>query len=313
MTADPGAAEPARPGRLARWQRRAGALWDRVLEVRPETPLVDAGFEVAERDLRRGGPLLAGALAFRLFLVLVPLTLILVAGLGFLSADGTAETGRVLDLSDAVVATMEQAGAAAQRGRWVTLVVGVVALVLAVRSLVRALHLTHLLAWGLEPSPIRNQLRALLVGLAGVAATFAFGVVAQWVRARTPGAGIIASGLLGLAVAGMWLAVEVGLPRAEGARWSDLLPGAVLVGVASQALHAVTVFYFVGRVQRMNETYGPLGVAVVLLLWLYILGRAAVGSAMLNATLYDRRSRGLRNYAPIDRGLFRLGTDQGER
>jgi uncharacterized BrkB/YihY/UPF0761 family membrane protein len=54
-------------------------------------------------------------------------------------------------------------------------------------------------------------------------------------------------------------------------------------------------------------------VAVVLLLWLYILGRAAVGSAMLNATLYDRRSRGLSNYAPIDRGLFRLGTDQGER
>ena len=135
-----------------------------MLDVRPETPLVDAGFEVAERDLRRGGPLPAGALALRLLLVLLPLTLILVAG-----------------------------------------------------------------------------------------------VAAQWVRARTPGAGILASGLLGLAVAGMWLAVELMLPRAEGAGWADLLPGAVLVGVASQALHGVTVFYFVGRVQRMNETYAPLG------------------------------------------------------
>ncbi|MCB1269630.1 MAG: hypothetical protein KDB19_16030, partial [Microthrixaceae bacterium] len=68
---------------------------------------------------------------------------------------------------------------------------------------------------------------------------------------------------------------------------------------------AVTVFYFAGRVSRMSETYGPLGVAIVALLWLYLIGRLMVSAAVINATLWDRHQRGVPSWAPIDLSLFR--------
>jgi hypothetical protein len=60
-----------------------------------------------------------------------------------------------------------------------------------------------------------------------------------------------------------------------------------------------------GALAAMSATYGPLGVAIVLLLWLYLSGRVMVASAMLNATLWDRRRRGERNYGPLDLRSFR--------
>lgn len=292
----------ARVGRVRDGARRG---WERVVEVRPDTPVLDAGFEVVERDSERAGGMLAGALAFRLFLVLVPLALVIVAGLGFVSASQTRDAGDTLDLSDAVLSTMEDAGRAAEQGRWITLLVGLGALVLAIRALIKALRITHRLAWNLGPAPLRRQVGATMAGLGVLVALFGVGVLAQWVRSRTPGAGIGASMVIGIMLGAIWLGIERLLPRAEGSGWKDLLPGAVLVGVLSQALHAVTVFYFAGRVTRASDTYGPLGVAAVALLWLYLLGRTAVAAAMLNATLYDRRTRGLRNYAPLDLDLIR--------
>lgn len=67
------------------WARRTtGGVVERVERARPETPLIDTGYEIHERDSSIAGGMLAGAIAFRLFLVMVPLLLILVAGLGFL-------------------------------------------------------------------------------------------------------------------------------------------------------------------------------------------------------------------------------------
>jgi uncharacterized BrkB/YihY/UPF0761 family membrane protein len=42
-------------------------------------------------------------------------------------------------------------------------------------------------------------------------------------------------------------------------------------------------------VARKTSTYGAVGVALAVLLWVYILGRIMVGSAGLNAALWYRR------------------------
>jgi hypothetical protein len=52
---------------------------------------VDAVFEMAERDSEVGGGIIAGALAYRLFIWLLPLALIAVAGLG-IAADASSES-----------------------------------------------------------------------------------------------------------------------------------------------------------------------------------------------------------------------------
>jgi uncharacterized BrkB/YihY/UPF0761 family membrane protein len=68
------------------------------------------------------------------------------------------------------------------------------------------------------------------------------------------------------------------------------VPGAILVSAGLQVLQLVTVLYVTPRLDSATAAYGALGVALVLLLWLYMLGRLVIASAMLNATLWERRS-----------------------
>jgi uncharacterized BrkB/YihY/UPF0761 family membrane protein len=87
----------------------------------------------------------------------------------------------------------------------------------------------------------------------------------------------------------LWLAASMGLPHAEDVRWRDLVPGAILLAVGGQVLHLVSVFYLADRIESASELYGALGAASAVLLWLYLIGRLVVGSAVLNATLWARR------------------------
>ncbi len=289
-------------------RERVGDVVDRVVAARPDAPIVDAGFEVYERDSRIAGGMLAGAIAFRLFLLLVPLLLILVAGLGFLhTSDSDRRASTELGFSQALVDTMSTVGANAADGRWITLWIGLVAAVLAIRTLIKSLRVVHNLAWGMQRKVSANQPLVVLAGVGVVVLVLSYTVAGQWIRARTPGGGVLASAVIGAGGVAVWLLVEILLPRPDDVPWTALVPGAVLVGVATQALHAATVFYFAGRVARMSETYGPLGVAIVTLLWLYLLGRMIVASAVLNASLWDRRSRGVPTWSPIDMSLFRSG------
>ena len=308
-----GSGDGSEVGRIGRARARVdGArshavdVVERVVAARPDTPLIDTGFEIYEKDSRIAGGMLAGAIAFRLFLLLVPLLLILVAGLGFLHvSDAEKSATDQLDLSDALVGTMQTVGETAARGRWITLWVGLVATAFAVRTLIKSLRIVHNLAWGTSRKASVNHPLPILAGLGVTAAVVAYAVIAQWLRSRTPGGGILVSAVIGAGAVALWLLVERLLPRAEGTSWWDILPGAVLVGVGLQALHAVTIFYFAGRVARMSETYGPLGVAIVALLWLYFLGRLIVSAAVLNASLWERRQREVPIWSPIDLSLFR--------
>lgn len=285
---------------------RAALVAERVVSARPEAPLIDTGFELYERDSRIAGGMLAGAIAFRLFLLVVPLLLVLVAGLGFLHASNAeGSTSRGLGLSGALVDTISTVGANAARGRWVTLLVGLGATLVAVRTMIKTLRIAHNLAWGTRRKASANRPLDVIVGAGVVALVVVYVIGAQWLRTHTPGGGILISVVIGAGAATAWLLIEVLLPRAEGAPWTALIPGAVLVGVMTQALHAVTVFYFAGRVSRMSVTYGPLGVAIVTLLWLYLLGRMMIASAVLNAGIWDRRDRGVAIWSPIDVSLFR--------
>ena len=135
--------------RVDRTRGQVADVAERVVAARPDTPLIDTAFEVYERDSRIAGGMLAGAIAFRLFLLLVPLLLILVAGLGFLHlSDAERATSQQLDLSEALVSTMQTVGENAARGRWITLWVGLVAAVFAIRTMIKSLRIVHNLAWG---------------------------------------------------------------------------------------------------------------------------------------------------------------------
>jgi uncharacterized BrkB/YihY/UPF0761 family membrane protein len=110
---------------------------------------------------------------------------------------------------------------------------------------------------------------------------------AYWLRQESPGLGLAVTLAIFLMYAALWLVVSLALPHAD-APWHRLLPGALFAAVGAQVLHLVTIFYLAGKVQSSSELYGGLGAAAAILLWLYLIGRLAVGAALINAALWQR-------------------------
>lgn len=267
----------------------------RLERSRVERPLIDITLETVDRDNSAGGGLLAGALAFRLFLTALPLVLVLVSLLGFLfdldpSAPG--DTVENIGIGTAAARSVASSAEMARQGRWLTFAVGFFALVVALRTLIKSMRLVHVLAWRLPLTKLRNIVRAVVVALGVIVAMLLVAGATTWLRNRTPGGGVTLSLILVVLWTVVWTGIELLLPRADDTPWFVVVPGGVLLGVGTQVLHAATVFYFAGKVSSMSDTYGPLGAAVVALLWFYFFGRVFVYAAMLNATVWERYQRG---------------------
>ena len=86
-------------------------------------------------------------------------------------------------------------------------------------------------------------------------------------------------------VAVLALIYHFGLPRWQP--WYRVLPGAALATVLW--LLATEVFgWYVVNFADYNQIYGPLGVAIALLVWLYIISFIVLIGAEFNALIYPR-------------------------
>lgn len=286
----PGAIEPSREPLRRRLASLQAELPERAAHVRERLPWVDAAFATAERELAAAGGLIAGGLAYRFFLWLVPFGLVCASLLGVV-VDYDRESVEEAADEFGIGATSVSSAAQAVEGDWrvLALLSGVVLLLWFSIGVVRALRLSYSLAWGLErPRGVRRPLHGALAlnGLV-VGGVLLFGLLA-WLR-ETLGVGALlaAVALLALQVAFALFVMTLLPSRAESPR--DLLPGAVLVAVGNQLVHVAVAFYFVPRLERSSEVYGALGTATVLLVWLYVVARLLTGAAFLNATLWERR------------------------
>jgi uncharacterized BrkB/YihY/UPF0761 family membrane protein len=266
-------------------------------EARSYVPGLQTAVDVMQRDRLLGGELLAGAVAFRMFVYLVPLSLLSVSALGFLAAsnaESPEDAARSVGISAVTAQSVAEGAEAAKGTRWVALVIGVWALYLASVALARALRVSHALAWR-DPVPrMKKTWRAALIVIGGTIPVVAVNAGLNKARSEASGLGLGFTLAAVLVFGGMWLGVSVLLPHRD-APWTALLPGAVLFGVGAQVLHLVTVYYIAGKLTSSSELYGPLGAAIAILTWGYFFGRLAVGSAMLNAMLWERRSSATAN------------------
>jgi uncharacterized BrkB/YihY/UPF0761 family membrane protein len=284
--------------RRARLRRSIDTTVDRATTTaetaRGRWTAVDVAFTVRDRDQRVVGSVLAGAIAFRLFVYLLPLFLAVVTLLGLLvSLDDTApeEAGDGLGMSHYLVESVGTAARESHRSLWVLVPLALWAIYSAGVGAVKVLRAIHALAWG---RPVERLPRSALaaVGAFGCAvAVLAVVAATQALRERSAGLGVGFSLAEVVLLVGLWWVVSHALPRDPAAGWWALLPGAVLVGVGAWGLHLLSVYVLARRVASASELYGSLGVAAALLAWLYLLGRLMVASAMLNATLWERRPR----------------------
>ena len=63
------------------------------------------------------------------------------------------------------------------------------------------------------------------------------------------------------------------------------------MAIGADVLQLLTTYWIGHLVARKTSTYGAVGIALAVLLWVYILGRIMVGSAGLNAALWYRREK----------------------
>ena len=262
-----------------------------TLTTRQRVPGADAGFEAFQRELALGGGLLAGGLAYRLFLWLLPIGLVGAQSLGIwldVNDDSVEDAAQDLGIGAAAIASAAKAVEASQSNRILLLITGLVLLAWFSLGFVRALQLAYALAWGLPRPKLRKPLYAVILFNGLLLTMAAAGAGLTWLREALGLLGIL--GVLattafeaGVATRVMWL-----LPR-RAERWQELVPGALLVSVGTQLVSVAVVFYFAPRIGRYSELYGALGTAAVLLVWLYVLARLITAGAFLNATLWERR------------------------
>ena len=296
--------EPASPpGRVAGFKdkseelrERADETWKRVEAARSQKPFVDVAFETYERDRDHLGPLLSAAIAFRLFLVFVPFVALGMIVLGFFDFEAS-------DLRNAglVGLTAQSITASGNQPLWsqlLTLIVVVWAMLLAARSLVKALRLTHAVAWDLERRPLKDTTKTALWVLAVAALALMATGVARQLRQISDALGLVATISVFVIYLATWLAVSKILPRPDGTSWITMLPGSALFALGAQVFQLAVVFWIVPRIDNAQDHYGALGLAIVLLGGIYLIGRLMVVAAFLNATLWFRTRR-LAEAAPL--------------
>ncbi len=255
-------------------------------------PGVDTAFQLYERDEAIHGSIFASAVAFRLFLWMLPLTLVAVAGLGFLRAGGASaeKTLNKVGISAISASSISSTLSTSSTSRWWAAIVGIVFLYPTSVALAKVVHRSHAVAWGDERTKLRSKWRAAaFVVFAGVVVLLLTGVAAR-VRVLS-GPGLIVRIGLVAAYSAAWFGVARLLPHRD-APWSALVPGAVLVGVGNAALHFFIVVYVARHLASATRLYGTLGSAAALLSFLYLIGRLVVASATLNASLWDRHLAG---------------------
>ena len=273
-------------------EERGRQLNDRAQAERRRHRSVDAIFEMVDRDSTIGGGLLAGALAYRFFILLLPLALVAVAGLG-VAADAAHESPEEAAGSAGLAGLVSNsvASAASSSARWYALIVGLIALVWVSRGFFRAVIVTHRLVWlDVRETAPKPTVLASLKFLALLLLFEALFPVSAYVREQSFALGLLVALLMALPFAGIWLLLELRLPHRE-APWTALVPGALVMGVGVQVLHAGIAYFLVPLALNKQGTYGALGIAAAMLLALFFFGRLIVGSAVVNATLWERRGR----------------------
>ena len=155
--ARPEVAPPSRESvkeRVAHLRERAERTRAGIEARRADSASIATAFEAVERDAQSGGGVLAAAVAFRLFMFLVPYAFVMVTGFGLASTAAGQDPGdaaRSAGIGGLLASAVASTSTLSLANRIVALVVGGFALALTARSLVGVLWIVHRLIWRVQP------------------------------------------------------------------------------------------------------------------------------------------------------------------
>lgn len=288
---------PAGDTRIERIRARAIELAHRATTWGPFEPVAEIGWRTLRRDASIGGSVLGAALAYRIFVWLLPFVLVIVLGLALVVDQTDGNIGdAVRDAGLTGFMASSVADAAEGTHGWAValgLVAALFVLVYQSSTLLRAIRAITALAWHLPvtrvPSPTRSSLLFLgwlvaFVVVAGSAAPIRRALVFPLDLLVN----LVAYGF-GLTV--LWLLLSWFLLPHDAEHWLELAPGAIGVGAGVAAIGLFNTLILFPWLSEREETYGVLGVAAGLLFGFFLIGRTMELAAALNATLAEERRR----------------------
>jgi uncharacterized BrkB/YihY/UPF0761 family membrane protein len=279
---------------------------------RPSSRAVDTVLGAFERDVAAGGGVLAGAVAFRVFLFMIPYVFLVVVVFGLGASATDEDPGRLArdsGIGGLAGKAFDSIGELSTGQRIASFFVAAFALLLATRALLKVLRIVHALVWHTRAGKPPSMARA--AGVLVLVVTFALAVVALIGKLRGESflLGLCAT-LLFLAIpCVVWLAVSWYMPHEPDIPWTALLPGAVFFALGMEVLHLVTVYWISGQLEHKTDTYGAIGFALALLLWAYLLGRLITSAAVINETLWAKNVARRRAHAAA-RARHSAGVDE---
>lgn len=241
---------------------------------------------VVGRHVDATGSMMAGYLAYRLFLLLLPLAVIIVALAGF-DTGASVSTGEHLRLGEALTGVIAQAGQDAQRSRVPLLLTGLFAFAVAAWGFLGALQYTAAAAWKIPTRRFPGKGR-VFVRLAVSLLVFG-GVLYVSLIVRRAGLWAGMAGSLANTVGAFVGFVGLGwiLPR-RCKEWFWLLPGAAVSAVGYLAIQAVAAFYLPEKLSNASATYGALGITLTLLSYMFLIGFLLWTVQVVNAVVWEQ-------------------------
>ncbi|MDQ1386151.1 MAG: hypothetical protein QOG65_3530 [Actinomycetota bacterium] len=236
------------------------------------------------------GSQLAALITYYGFLAMFPLLLVFVTVLGYVAHDNPGVRHDLLNtaLADFPVVGQElKRNVGALGGNGIALVVGLLALVWGSLGVAQVAQHAMAQVWNVpgarRPGFGARLLRSVLVLAVlaiAIVGTAALTTVATLVPAGVAAPVLSTALVVALNVALYWLAFRVLTPAEVETR--DLLPGAIVGGIAWTALQLIGTLLVARQLQHTSELYGTFGVVLGLLFFLYLASQITVYAAEIN-------------------------------
>lgn len=239
---------------------------------------------------------LAALMAYYGFLAIFPLLLLTVTILGFVAQHNPDFQQRLVDsaLSEfPVIGDQIGKNVSSLRGTGFGLAVSLIGLAWGSLGFTQAGQHAMAQVWnvpgvnrpGFFPRLARGASIIVVLGLGSAATTTFSGVgVFNSTNLAMRGVTLIVSAILNVGIAAA--AFRLLTPRSVRSR--DLVPGAVLVGVAWTVLQLIGGYLVSQRLQQSSEVYGMFAIVLGLLFWLTLISEISLYAAELNVVLARR-------------------------
>jgi uncharacterized BrkB/YihY/UPF0761 family membrane protein len=261
--------------------------------LRTKSPTARMAFNAYEQDRRHAGALLAGGLAYRLFVWLLPTALVFASLIRLLS-DVTSRSAEALvsqvGLGASLTKSVAEAAQQSGRGAVVLLLLGLWLMIWAGMSVVKALRLLSMVAWQVRPAAFRGAIKASLIFSGAMIGLLLSPLALRPLLSGPFFIDVVVWFVAALAVSPAFAIAFAWLPHPDAIPWTAFLPGAVLLAFGLEVLRVATVVYFSDRLSRVEDLYGAVGLATVFMVWLFLMGRLVVAGLTVNAARWNQRT-----------------------